>query len=256
MMYYERQRELADHFHPNVLEHLPEEIAQRVDRPSNWLEAFLDQRVPASWVQPLLEGAVAASPKSGSAVCCATPAHGCAPRPPPGCGAFTGGFGRAEHWEGYSGTLWSNPAMRHCYRNCFGADRMVARAWVLQQARASSTQRPPGDVPPPWEEGELPLAEGIVHLGDLSPWRSLELLKTAITAMTIEDRRDLILAIPAHADRRFFGNRVGTDPDLYRALLERNVPVTAHLEPLCGEPSERMIRMAREHACPFAVMMT
>ena len=94
---------------------------------------------------------------------------------------------------------------------------------------------------------ELPgTAEGIEHSGAFSSWRYSELLKAAITAMTVEDRRDLILAIPALADRKLFGNLVGTDPDLYRALLERTVPETTHLEPLCGEPSERMIQMARE----------
>ena len=128
---------------------------------------------------------------------------------------------------------------------------MVARAWVLQQARVFSTRRSLREIPPPWQEVELPLAEGIVHLGDLSPKRYSELLKTATTVLTIEDRRDLILAIPTHADRRFFGYLVGTDPGLYRVLLKRNVPTNAHLEPLCGEPPETLIRIAREHGHPI-----
>lgn len=290
MMYYERQRELADHIYPNVLGYVPEEVAQRVDRPSEWLEAFLDQRAPASWVQPLLEAAVAASPTSDTpwelvgrdreyALVCVRVGLSLS-------GLSDGAVGHileairhvvakrhdlvpwgdlSHEWQcrllqdsdakvraAAAGPLW------HAHRGIrpsgalgtllwdavvesgdsalleelLGKDRMVARAWILQQARVFSARR----------------------LGDLSPRRYLRLLKTATAALTMEDRRDLILAIPADADRRFFGNLVGTDPDLYRALLERNVPVIARLEPLYGEPSERMIQMAREHGLPIGVM--
>ena len=309
MMYYERQRELADHIYPNALGYVPEEIAQRVNRPMEWLEAFLAQEAPASWVQPLLEAAVAASPASDApwelvgrdtdyALVCVRVGLSLSGLSDSAVGHILEAvrhvvatrhdlvpWGDLSHeWQcrllrdsdakvraAAAGPLW------HAHRGIrpsgalgtllwdavvesgdsalleglIGKDRMVARAWVLQQARVFSTRRSRHEIAPPWEEVEQPLAEGVVRLGDLSPKRYLRLLETAIAALTIEDRRDLILAIPAHADRRFFGNLVGTDPDLYRALLERNVPVIAHLEPLCGEPSERMIRMAREHGLPI-----
>ena len=310
MMYYERQRELADHIYPNVLGYVPEAIAQRIDKPSEWLEAFLDQRAPASWVQPLLEAAVAASPASDTpwelvgrdtefALVCARVGlslsglsdsavghiveavrHVVARRHdlvPWGdlshewqCRLLRDSDGKVRAaaagplWHAHRGTrpsgalgklLWDavvESGDSALLQELLGKDRMVARAWVLQQARLFSTRRSHSEIPPTWEDVELPLSEGVVRLGDLSPKRYMELLNTAIAALSIEDRRDLILAIPAHADRRFFGNLVGTDPDLYRALLERNVPVTAKLEPLCGEPSERMVRMAREHGCPIS----
>ena len=207
MMYYERQRELAGHSYPNVLEHLPEEIAQRVDRPSNWLEAFLDQRVPASWVQPLLEGAVAASPTSDTpwelvahdtdyALVCArvglslpglpesavahilealryvvSVRHDLVPwgdlshewqcRLLRDTSARVRAAAAAGLWRVHRGIRPSGALGRLLWdavvesgdasllQELLGADRMVARAWVLQQARASSTQRSPGDVPPP-----------------------------------------------------------------------------------------------------------
>ena len=308
MMYYERQRELADHFYPNVLRHLPQEIAERVDEPSEWLRAFLDQRAPEAWVQPLLEASIVASPTSDTpwevvahdrkyALVCArvglslpglpesavahireavrrvvSVRHDLVPwgdlstewqcRLLRDTNARVRAAAAAGLWRVHGGTrpsgalgrlLWDavvesgDPSL---LQELLGADRMVARAWILQQARASSTQPSLEEVPPQWGEVELPLAEGIVQLGNLSPWRYSELLKTAITALTVEDRRDLILAIPAHADERFFGYLVGTDPDLYRVLLQRNVPRRAHLGPLRVGPSEgreALIGMARQH---------
>ena len=305
MMYYEWQRELADHSYPNVLQRLPHEFAERVDDPLAWLRAFLDQRAPGSWVQPLLEAAIVASPASDTpwelvahdkkhALVCARVGLSLPGLPESAVAHILEAlrhlvsvrqdlvpWGDLSHewqcrllrdtnarlraaaaaglWHAYGGIRPSGALGRllsdvvaesgdpSLLQELLGADRMVARAWVLQRARASSTQRSVGEGPPQWETVELPLAEGIEHSGDFSPWRYSELLKAAITAMTVEDRRDLILAIPALSDRKLFGNLVGTDPDLYRALLERNVPVTTHLEPLCGEPSERMIQMACEH---------
>ena len=308
MMYYERQRELADHFYPNVLKHLPHEIAERVDEPSEWLRAFLDQRAPGSWAQPLLEAAIVASPASDtpwelvahdkeSALVCARVGLSLPGLPESAVALILEAvrrvvavrhdlvpWGDLSHewqcrllrdtnarvraaaaaglWRVHGGTRPSGTLGRLLWdaivesgdasllQELLGADRMVARAWVLQQARASSTQRSRRETPPPWEEVELPSAEGIVHLGDLSPWRYSELLRTAIASLTVEDRRDLILAIPIHADERLFGYLVGTDPDLYRVLLKRNVPRSAHLGPLRVGPSEgreALIRVAREH---------
>ena len=132
-------------------------------------------------------------------------------------------------------------------------DPQMARAWVLQEARDSPTWRSRRETRAQAEEVEHSSGDRNMQ-SDLSPQRYSELLETASKALTIEDRRDLILAIPAHADQRFFGHLVGTDPHLYRVLLERNVPATVHLEPLCQEHSEELetlIRMAREQGYPI-----
>ena len=115
-------------------------------------------------------------------------------------------------------------------RELFRADPEVARAWILQQARAFSTQRSRPECRLPWPEIE-------------------ELLKTAIANLARQDRRDLIRAIPEHADERFFGYLVDADPDLYRVLLRRHLRKEAHLAPLLHQPSEireRLIRLAQE----------
>ena len=133
-------------------------------------------------------------------------------------------------------------------KELFRADPEVARAWVLQQARVFSTQRSEPECRLPWPEIELPLPESIVRLGDVLPGAYTELLKTAIANLTLEDRRDLILAIPAHADERFYDYLVGMDPDLYRVLLRRHLPKEAHLAPLQREPSQTLdslIQLAR-----------
>ena len=133
-------------------------------------------------------------------------------------------------------------------KELFRADPEVARAWVLQQARVFSTQRSEPECRLPWPEIELPLPESIVRLGDVLPGAYMELLKTAIAKLTLEDRRDLILAIPAHADERFYDYLVGMDPDLYRVVLRRHLPQEAHLAPLQREPSEALdslIQLAR-----------
>lgn len=308
MIYYERQRQLAGHFYPNVLKHLPHEIAERVDEPAEWLRAFLDQGAPEAWVQPLLEASIVASPVSDTpwelvapyreyALVCARVGLSL-PRLPESAVAHIRDAVRrvvsvrhdlvpwgdlstewqcrllrdtnarvraaaaARLWRVHGGIRPSGALGRLLWdavvesgdasllQELLGADRMAARAWILQQARAYSTPRALEEVPPPWEEVELPLAEGIVHLGDLSPWRYTELLRTAIAAITVQDRRDLILAIPVNADERLFGYLVGTDPDLYRVLLKRNLPRNAHLGPLRVGPSEgrkALIRVAREH---------
>lgn len=308
MMYYERQRELADHLYPNVLKHLPHEVAERVDEPSEWLRAFLDQRAPGSLAQPFLEAAIVASPASDTpwelvardsqyALACSRVGLSLPGLPESAVAHILEAVRRvvavrhdlvpwgdlSHEWQcrllrdtnarvraaaaaglwrvhggirpsGALGKLLWNAVVESgdvsLLQELLGTDRMVARAWVLQQARVFATQRSHSEIRPPWEEVELPSAEGIVHLGDLSPTRYSELLRTAINALTIEDRRDLILAIPVHADERFFGYLVGTDPDLYRVLFKRNVPRSAHLGPLRVGPSEgreALIRVAREH---------
>lgn len=141
----------------------------------------------------------------------------------------------------------SDPAL---LRELLSADPRTACAWVLREATDSPAWRSRPETQGRTEEVEYPSGTRNRKAECLSPKRHSELLETAIRGLTIEDRRDLILAIPAHADRKFFGHLVGTDPHLYRVLLARKVPATAHLEPLRREPSEELetlIRMAREH---------
>ena len=308
VMYYERQRELADHIYPNILEEVPTRIAQRVAEPSKWLEAFLDHEAPGRWVQPFLEAAIAASPASDmpwemlaryaayDRVCAQVGLS--LPRLPESavgqilkavrreaairrhsipwgdlshdwqcrllrdsdarlrCAAAAGLWRvhRGIRPSGVLGTLlWDavlesgDPAL---LQELLGIDRMVARSWILQQARGFSAQRSPKENPPLGEEVDEPLAKSFVRLRDLSPRRSSELLNTAIAKLTIEDRRDLVLAIPSHADERLFAHLVGTDVDLYQALLQRRLSRHTHLAPLRIQPLENreaLVQLARKH---------
>ncbi len=58
MLRYERQRELMGHNYPNVLEHIPLHLAQRVDDPGSWLEELVGRNAPPAWVGPFLEATV------------------------------------------------------------------------------------------------------------------------------------------------------------------------------------------------------
>lgn len=129
-------------------------------------------------------------------------------------------------------------------------DRSAARDWILRQARASSTQRSSEEAASASESTEPHLTPSMYDLAALSPWRALELLGAAVSVLTIEDRRDLILAIPSRADERFFGHLVREDPGLYRVLLQRPLSRQSHLAPLTVghlENRDDLVQMAREH---------
>lgn len=106
-------------------------------------------------------------------------------------------------------------------RELLETDRMAARDWILRQARASSTPRSSEEVACVSRNSEPRAPPSTFDLAALSQWQVSELLGAAVSALTIEDRRDLILAIPSRADERVFGHLVGEDPDLYRVLPRR-----------------------------------
>ena len=135
-------------------------------------------------------------------------------------------------------------------KELFSVDREVARTWIFQQARVFSSEPVGAEDRHPWQDRELPLSERVVFLGDVLPGRYLDLLDSAVAALTGEDRRDLIGAIPPQTDERFFARLVGGDPSLYRLLLNRHLPKEAHLAPLDGVPSperNELVRLARAH---------
>ena len=61
---YERQRQLLDHHYPDILNLIPNLLAQQVDDPSRWLEALVEHDAPAGWVASFLEAAVALDPSN------------------------------------------------------------------------------------------------------------------------------------------------------------------------------------------------
>ena len=61
MLHLERQRKLMDHNYPNVLEHVPLHLAQRVDDPGSWLEELVGRNAPPSWVGPFLKAVIVMS---------------------------------------------------------------------------------------------------------------------------------------------------------------------------------------------------
>ena len=135
-------------------------------------------------------------------------------------------------------------------KELFSVDREVARTWILQQARVFCSQRPQGDDRPSWADSKLPMSEKVVQMGSVFPRQYLELLDNAVAALTVEDRSDLIGAIPSHTDERFFAHLVGTDSGLYQLLLNRHLPKEAHLAPLDVVPSperNELVRLARAH---------
>ena len=307
MAYYEHQRQLADYLYPSVLGYLPGEIAQRVEQPSKWLEAFVDQKVPPSWIEPLLEAAVAHSPASDTPWdtvtrdarydwICADVGLRLSKLPESSVGCILmavrrvvevrhdilpwGDLSRewqyrllgdsnarlraaaaAALWRVHGGVrpsgrlgrlLWDaviesgDPAL---LRELLETDRMAARDWILRQARASSTQRSSEEEASVSENTEPRLAPSTFDLAALSQWRVSELLGAAVAVLTIEDRRDLILAISSRADERFFRHLVCGDPGLYRVLLQRPLSRQSHLAPLALghlENRDYLVQLARE----------
>ena len=64
MLHYERQRQLLDHHYPNILNLLPDQLAQQVNDPVKWLEALVDRDAPSAWAESFLEAAIAIDPSS------------------------------------------------------------------------------------------------------------------------------------------------------------------------------------------------
>ena len=161
---------------------------------------------------------------------------------------------RRERPDGSLGRLLQDAVIEsgnaELLKELFSVDREVARTWILQQARVFCSDPVHAEDRHPWQGRELPLSERVVFLGDIFPGRYLELLDSAVAALTVEDRRDLIGAIPPHTDERFFAHLVGTDSGLYQLLLNRHLPKEAHLAPLDVVPSperNELVRLARAH---------
>lgn len=308
MLYYERQRHLADHRYPDALRYVPDRIAQGADEPENWLRALIDRKAPPAWVLPFLEAAVVAAPATPAAweivardarydgecirvglevtrlseeavrhimdavrrsVHCR---QDCVPwNDLPGewqrrllqdsdsrvrAAAATGLWRayRSKRPDGSLGRLLQDAAIEsgdtELLMDMFSKHPELARSWIFQQARLCSSQPGQAEDGHPLSGTELPRSERLAHLGEVFPGRYLELLDRAIAATTLDDRRDLIGAIPSDTDERFFARLVGTDPGLYRLLLNRHLPKNVHLTPLNGVPSperDELVRLARAH---------
>lgn len=278
MVCYERQRKLMGYEWPNALDEVPLHLAQHVDDPGAWVEELVDRGAPPGWVGPFLEAAAvipAASERAWEAVAsddrytgpcvrvglrvAGLPGdtidyimrqvtswnqdmlahtidwntvapewkHRLLRHPEPTVrGTVAGGIWVANGERGPGGRLgpvwedaivtWHNGRLMP---EVLRSDADIARAWILSEARASSVGRPSLD-------------EG--------------LLASARDSLTLEDRRDLIRAIPEDANPVFFGYLVGGDPDAYSVLLRRRVAKDACLAPLQWAPAEEREALIQE----------
>ena len=147
-------------------------------------------------------------------------------------------------WEGAIVT-WRNGRLMP---EVLGADAGIARAWILSEARASSVRRRGRRSGADSEPSNLSFAEweARVEQSLKEPFLDEGLLATARDNLDLDDRRDLISAIPEDANPRLFRYLVGGDPDLYTVLLRRRAPKDAHLAPLRWAPSEQREALVRE----------
>ena len=114
------------------------------------------------------------------------------------------------------------------------ADAGIARAWILSEARASSVRRRRRHLASDPDPSNLTFAEWEARLQQSLKEPSLDegLLATARDSLDLEDRRDLISAIPEDTNPNFFRHLVGDDPELYAVLLRRWEARDVHLAPL------------------------
>lgn len=174
-------------------------------------------------------------------------------------GAVAGGIWVANGRRapgGRLGTAWEDAVVT--WRNgrlmpeVLGTDAGIARAWILSEARASSVRRrgrrSGADSDPP----NLSFAEWETRMEQRrnEPSVDEELLTAATDSLDLDNRRDLISAIPEDANPTLFRYLVGGDPDLYAVLLRRRAPKDAHLAPLRWPHSdgrEALVREATRH---------
>ncbi len=132
------------------------------------------------------------------------------------------------------------------------ANAGIARAWILSEARASSVRRRRRHLASDAGSSNLTIAEWQARFNQRLKEPSLDegLLSTASASLDLEDRRDLISAIPEDANPTLFRYLVVGDPDLYAVLLRRHAPKDAHLAPLRWAPSEKreaLVQVAIKH---------
>ncbi len=174
-------------------------------------------------------------------------------------GAVAGGI-----WEsngrrrpgGRLGIAWQNAVVTcrsgRLMSELLQVDAGIARAWILSEARASPVRARRRRLASDSDSSNLTLAEWEARVEQDLEGPSLDegLLATARHSLDLEDRRDLISAIPEDANPMFFRYLVGDDPDLYAVLLRRQAARDAHLAPLGWPHSggrEALVREATRH---------
>lgn len=237
----ERYADVSAHFGPTVAGLPPgavQQVMAAVSEHANSLTGLPWRRVPDEWKRRLLDHT-----------------------DPRVRGAAATGLWEEFHRspEGALAVLWRT-AVVECgepdlLREVLPSDSDVARAWVLHKARASAALKAPDvdDEPSPSQTicpkaQALEIMDGVAALDRLG--LDEDLVCTACGRLTIEDRRDLILAIPSDADVMFFGHLVGLERSLYVTLLRRQLPREAHLAPLRQAPPddrEGLIQLAEKH---------
>ena len=277
MSYYEQQRVLMDHHYPDILKLIPNQLAQVVASPMDWLEALVAfGRAPPDWITPFLEAATAthaASDTAWSIVASDPRLESVAVD----CGVRVGGLGEdavrhimavvPNYAQSVGNRLpcddmpreWKHRLLEH-------PDPRVRGATAAGLWEGAGGKRPGGVLGTPWQAAVVECGDTDLLLEVLrsdsdaarawtlhkareskQPGLDDELVLTARDRMTIGDRRDLILAMPPDADLVFFRHLVGTEPELYATLLGRSVPAEAHLAPLKGGPPETLVGLARKH---------
>ena len=170
-------------------------------------------------------------------------------------GAVAGGIWVANGRHGPSGRLgpvWEDAVVT--WRNdrlmseVLRADAGIARAWILSEARASSVRRRRRRSASDSDSSNLTIEEWEARVEQSLKEPSLDegLLATARHSLDLEDRRNLIRAIPADTNPRFFRHLVGGDPDSYAVLLRRRAAKEAHLALLEWAPSEEREALVQE----------
>ncbi|WP_419935050.1 hypothetical protein [Candidatus Palauibacter sp.] len=322
MLRLKREGKLSGYRGTRPLDLIAVQLAELVDDPSTWLDAFAGRPVPEEWVGPFLAAAVAADP-SGEApwrTLERLDGHGAGIwaglqiglylRDPPSVAVRhvmaaacenAGVLRDAVHWPdvpdewrirllkgrdatvrraaaaalwdlhqrerppGAIGILWETAAVTcgepELLHDVLRRDSDAANAWILHHAQESSRRRDEGGdgIEDPLEFPSSPadmrimvedIGQGLAE-GDARYSLNTELLAVARDKIDPEDRRRLIRDIPTDADPRFFECLVGSDRDLYAALLARHAPREVHLAPLWTETplanADELARLAREH---------
>ena len=279
MMDYERQRKLMGYEWPNALDEVPLHLAQHVEDPGEWLEELVDREAPPRWVSPFLEAA-SVIPEANERAWEAVAGHNRYAVPCVRVGLRVAGLPGAivdrimqqmTSWNEFRLTHaidwnavareWKHRLLRHPEATVRGA--VAGGIWMANGKRGPGGRLGPAweDAVVTWRDGRLMpevlradagiarawiLAEARLEQSLKEPRLDEGLLATAIDNVDLEDRRELISAIPEDADPVFFRYLVGDDPDLYDVLLRCRSARAAHLAPLRREESEEREALVRE----------